>query len=57
MWHLHHMSVRGDAIGSGMALATINVIGLLLSRTEVLLITQIRRIRVATARIRKDTQI
>lgn len=57
MWHLHHMSVRGDAIGSGMALATINVIGLLLSRTEVLLITQNRRIRVATGRIRKDTQI
>jgi hypothetical protein len=57
VWHLHHMSVRGDAIDSGMVLATINVIGLLLSRTEVLLITQNRRIRVATGRIRKDTQI
>jgi hypothetical protein len=51
------MSVRGDAIDSGMPLATINVIGLLLSRSEVLLKTKDRRIRVATGKIRKDTQI
>jgi hypothetical protein len=44
-------------MNSGMPLATINVIGLLLSRSEVLLRTQDRRIRVATGKIRKDTQI
>jgi hypothetical protein len=44
-------------MNSGMPLATINVIGLLLSRSEVLLRIQDRRIRVATGKIRKDTQI